>query len=177
MKKFCIVLALIGSFFFQNCERKEPKRMTLQQVSEAKKNLAKVNKILVNEDRTLIEGYIKRYQLDAMKETGTGLYYMVWGDAQGEPIKNGNVVEFAYKITLLDGTVCYKSEPGLPKKFKVGQGGVESGLEQAVLLMRKGQKGKFIMPPHLAYGLIGDVDKIPSRSTIVYDIEMLNVYR
>lgn len=177
MRVFLIIMLFISSFFLLNCERKEPKRMTLSQVSEAKKNLAKVNKILVNEDKALIEGYIKRYRLDAMRETGTGLYYMVWGEAQGDPIKDGNVVEFAYKISLLDGTLCYKSEPDLPKKFKVGQGGVESGLEQAVLLMRKGQKGKFILPPHLAYGLIGDVDKIPSRSTIIYDIEMLNVYR
>ncbi len=177
MRRILVLMLLISPLFLLNCERKEPKRMTLKQVSEAKKNLAKVNKILVNEDKALIEGYIKRYRLDGMKETGTGLYFMVWGDAQGDTINDGNLVEFAYKISLLDGTLCYTSEPDSPKKFKVGQGGVESGLEQAVLLMRKGQKGKFIMPPHLAYGLIGDVDKIPSRSTIVYDIEMLNVYR
>ena len=81
MRRILVLMLLISPSFFLNCERKEPKRMTLKQVSEAKKNLAKVNKILVNEDKALIEGYIKRYRLDAMKETGTGLYYMVWGDA------------------------------------------------------------------------------------------------
>ncbi len=171
-----IIIVLIVVLTFHSCNNKEEKRMTRKEINEAKKAFVKINKTLVNEDRSLIEGYIKRHNLD-MKETGTGLYFMVWGDAQSDSIKDGNVIEFAYKITLLDGTVCYKSEPDLPKKFRVGQGGVESGLEQAVLLMRKGQKGKFIMPPHLAYGLIGDIDKIPSRSTIIYDIEMLNVYR
>jgi FKBP-type peptidyl-prolyl cis-trans isomerase len=43
--------------------------------------------------------------------------------------------------------------------------------------MKPGQKGKFILPPHLAYGLLGDEKMIPSRSIIVYDIEMLKVYR
>lgn len=176
MRVINLFLLLIIVFSFQACNNKEKKRMTSRDVTEAKKAFAKINKILVNEDRTLIEGYIKRHQLD-MKETGTGLYYMVWGSSQGDSIRDGNVVEFSYKITLLDGTLCYQSKPNSPKNFKVGEGGVESGLEQAVKLMRKGQKGKFILPPHIAYGLIGDIDKIPSRSIIVYDIEMLNVYR
>ncbi len=174
MKIFNILL--IFAFAFHSCSNKEERRMTQKDVSEAKKAFAKINKILVNEDRSLIQGYINRYRLDGMKETGTGLYYLVWGDSQGDSIRDGNVVEFSYKITLLDGTLCYQSEPDVPKKFKVGIGGVESGLEQAVVLMKKGQKGKFILPPHLAHGLLGDVDKIPSRSIIVYDIEMLNVY-
>lgn len=149
--------------------------MTRKEVAEAKNTFAKINKVLIAEDRSLIEGYIKRYRLDGIKESGTGLFYLVWGESEGDSIKVGNFVEYNYKVTLLDGTLCYKSDK--PKKFKVGIGGVESGLEQAVLLMKKGQKGKFILPPHLAYGLIGDADKIPSRAIIVYDIEMLNVYR
>jgi FKBP-type peptidyl-prolyl cis-trans isomerase len=31
------------------------------------------------------------------------------------------------------------------------------------------------MPPHLAYGLIGDNKKIPARATIIYDVEILDV--
>jgi FKBP-type peptidyl-prolyl cis-trans isomerase len=176
MKIINILLLVIFAFAYPSCKNKEEKRMTRRDVSEAKKKFEKINKILVNEDRFLIEGYIKRYRLDGIKETGTGLYYLVWGNSEGDSIRDGNVVEFSYKVTLLDGTLCYQSEPGKPKKFKVGVGGVESGLEQAVMIMKKGQKGKFILPPHLAHGLLGDVDKIPSRSIIVYDIEMLNVY-
>lgn len=172
-----IIIFLIIVNFTPSCKRDEGKKMTRKDVAEAKKTFAKINKVLIDEDRMLIEGYIKRYRLDGMKESGTGLYYLVWGNAVGDSIKAGNLVEYSYKVTLLDGTLCYQSNSNSPKKFKVGMGGVESGLEQAVLLMRKGQKGKFILPPHLAYGLIGDADKIPSRAIIVYDIEMLNVYR
>lgn len=172
-----IFIFLIMVNLLPSCKRNEGKRMTNKEVSDAKNSFAKINKVLINEDRTLIEGYIKRHRLEGMKESGTGLYYLVWGNAEGDSIKYGNVVEYSYKVTLLDGTLCYQSNSNSTKKFKVGMGGVESGLEQAVLLMRKGQKGKFILPPHLAYGLIGDADKIPSRSIIVYDIEMLNVYR
>ena len=60
-------------------------------------------------------------------------------------------------------------------RFKIGQGGVESGLEEAVLLMSVGDKGRFIMPPHLAHGLLGDNNKIPPRSIIVYQAELIKL--
>ena len=59
----------------------------------------------------------------------------------------------------------------------MGKGGVESGLEMAVLLMKDGQKGKFILPPHLGHGLIGDNDKIPPLAILVFDIELLAVIK
>jgi len=171
-----IIFFTLIAFCFYGC-KDQPNKILRKDIPEAKKAFAKINKVLIEQDRTLIEGYIKRHHLEMMKETGTGLYYFVWGESTGDVIKTGNVVEYTYKVTLLDGTLCYQTDSNSPKTFTVGHGGVESGLEQAVLLMRKGQKGKFILPPHLAFGLQGDWNKIPSRSIIVYDIEMLNVYR
>jgi FKBP-type peptidyl-prolyl cis-trans isomerase len=62
-----------------------------------------------------------------------------------------------------------------PKTFLIGQGGVESGLEEGILLLQEGDKARFIMPPHLAHGLIGDRDKIPARATIIYDLELVSL--
>jgi FKBP-type peptidyl-prolyl cis-trans isomerase FkpA len=169
----CIIVCII---LVSGCQP-DKKRHSSKDISEAQQTLVKINKALVINDREVIESYIKRQKLDSMKESGSGLYYFIWGNPKGDLVKTGNVVEYNYKISMLDGTVCYQSEAGNPKKFKVGLGGVESGLEQAVLLMCQGQKGIFILPPHLAYGLLGDEKMIPSRSIIVYEIEMLNVYR
>jgi FKBP-type peptidyl-prolyl cis-trans isomerase FkpA len=171
-----IILLGLTVISFAGC-KKDSKRLSRSDYLVAKSKLAKINRTLIDQDRSLIEGYIKRHKLEGVRESGTGLFYLIWGKPYGDSIKLGNVVEYSYKITLLDGTLCYQSERDNPKKFRVGQGGVESGLEQAVLLMLPGQKGKFILPPHLAYGLLGDEKMIPSRSIIVYDIEMLNVYR
>jgi FKBP-type peptidyl-prolyl cis-trans isomerase len=52
---------------------------------------------------------------------------------------------------------------------------VESGLEEGILLLQEGDKARFIMPPHLAHGLIGDRDKIPARATIIYDLELVSL--
>ena len=52
---------------------------------------------------------------------------------------------------------------------------VETGLHEGIKYMKVGEKAKMILPSHLAHGLIGDSKKIPPRSTIVYDIELLDL--
>ena len=112
-----------------------------------------------------------------MKETKTGLWYHIDIEGEGELAVKGDVVELSYTIALLDGTACYSSDSLGNKQFKVGQGGVEPGLEEGILLLNKGAKATFIMPPHRAHGLVGDDDKIPGRKSIVYKVEVVDIKR
>jgi len=68
----------------------------------------------------------------------------------------------------LNGKFCYSSDSTGLKKFKVGQGGVESGLEEMLLMMHKGDTAEMLMPPHLAHGLMGDQKKIPTLAILHY---------
>ncbi|PLX11282.1 MAG: hypothetical protein C0594_03890 [Marinilabiliales bacterium] len=52
---------------------------------------------------------------------------------------------------------------------------VISGLEEGISMMREGEKARFIIPPYLAWGLLGDEDKVPMRSIVVYDVELISV--
>ncbi len=157
------------------CKSKEDRSNATKFNSQTKEALERVNRVLIKEDREHIEAFIKRNKLEGITESPTGLFYLIWGDADGIPVKSGYLVEYSYKVTLLDGTLCYQSKPDSLGTFVVGRGGVEAGLEEGVLLMKEGQKAKFIMPPHLAHGLIGDANRIPARAIIVYDIELLRV--
>jgi FKBP-type peptidyl-prolyl cis-trans isomerase len=157
-----------------SCNENHNKSQTTS-VPDAKKKLEQVNKTLVDKDKEAIEAYISRHKLEGMEENKSGLFYLVWGDSLGPKVKTGHVVVLNYKISLLDGTKCYSSNQDKPKEFLVGHGGVEAGLEMAVLLMHEGQKGKFIMPPHLGHGLLGDNEKIPPLAILVYDVELLMV--
>lgn len=157
------------------CKSKEDKGDATKFNSQTKEALERVNRVLIKEDREQIEAFIKRNKLEGITESPTGLFYLIWGDTVGIPVKSGYLVEYSFKVTLLDGTLCYQSKPDSLGTFVVGRGGVEAGLEEGVLLMKEGQKAKFIMPPHLAHGLIGDANRIPARAIIVYDIELLRV--
>ena len=132
------------------------------------------NRYLATVDAERIESFAKRRNWK-MQTTKTGLWYMIYEQGSGPKTKSGQLALLNYEISLLDGTLCYSSDSLGAKTFAVGHGGVESGLEEGILLLREGDKARLIMPPHRAHGLLGDMNKIPARSIIVYDIELLKL--
>ncbi len=133
-----------------------------------------VNKKLVNHDVEQIKKYVDSLGINA-KTTQTGLWYFISSEGEGPKAEKRQIITLKYKVLLLDGTVCYNSDKDGLKVFEVGHGGVESGLEEGVLMLNKGSKAIFILPPYLAHGLLGDDNKIPVRSPIVYEVEVLSI--
>ena len=76
---------------------------------------------------------------------------------------------------LLNGTPCYEITDQQPKTITIGKGGVESGVEQGLQVMRSGSEGILIIPPHLGHGNFGDRDKIPGNTVIIYYVKVLEV--
>ena len=136
--------------------------------------LIRVNRDLVEEDAQDIEAFAKSQNWD-MKVTESGLWYMIYGNGDGEKAVDGKVVTIEYSLSLFNGLVCYSSDEFGPLTFKLGFGNVESGLEEGMLLLRTGDRARFIMPPYLAHGLTGDGDCIPPRVAVVYDVELIGI--
>ncbi len=141
---------------------------------QAKKTLKEVNKYLTQDDEDVMIGYARRMGWD-MKIDSTGMLYQIYKNGAGEKAKELKFITLNYTVSLLDGTVCYSSDSTGVLSFRILQGGKESGLEYGMLKLREGDKARFIMPPYLAHGLIGDENKIPPRSIIIYDVEVLKV--
>lgn len=142
--------------------------------NQYKEDMVRVNKLLNEQEREDIDSYIKRHDLN-MQSTGTGLRYMITDTGSGPIAMAEKVAVINYSISLLDGRQVYSSDELGKKKFLIGKGGVEAGLEEGILLMRVGDKAKFILPSHLAYGLAGDDKKIPSRAPLVYAVELVEL--
>jgi FKBP-type peptidyl-prolyl cis-trans isomerase FkpA len=171
--KLFLLFVILSALIADGCRHKESV-VSEEQYREARKKMVEVNRILVKKDQQRIKGYIERQHID-MKETKTGLWYSIEKEGIGQPAETGKNVKISYKVSLLDGRECYNSEKNGIKEFQIGQGGVESGLEEGILLLREGSKAKFIMPPHLAHGLTGDGNCIPARAIILYEIEVLSI--
>lgn len=176
-KKKCIIyFSLCLILFVTACRQSKKTNEEVQSKTQFKENLLKANKGLLSLDEEKIKAYIKRRHWD-MKQTQSGMWYeLVSTDsAPNDSAKVGKIAHLKYKVSLLDGTLCYSSDSTGLLHFNIGYGGVEFGLEQAILLMKIGDKGRFVMPPHLAHGLLGDENKIPLRTTIVYQIELIDL--
>ena len=146
---------------------------TDSQKEPGKREMAALNRYLVQKDRERIESYMERRNLK-MTESPSGFWYLVKTEGNGAYLTDNDKVVMEYKCTLLDGTSCYSSAENGPREVILGRSEMEPGLNQALRMLKPGGEAIFILPPFLAYGLKGDGNKIPSRSVIIYDIKILN---
>lgn len=83
-------------------------------------------------------------------------------------------VSIRYEGRLIDGTIFDSSiARNEVKKFEITQ--LISGLQQGINLMSVGEKARFFIPAHLAYGDIGS-GVIPSASVLIFDVELVEVH-
>lgn len=120
---------------------------------------------------------VTKWQIDSSKvvTTPSGLKYFMFNEGTGEYASTGKVVTVNYSGYLPDGTIFDSSiERNEPITFALGQGQVIKGWEEGLMLLKKGSKAQFIIPPQLAYGSMA-MGKIPANSVLIFDIELLDI--
>ena len=104
----------------------------------------------------------------------SGLQYEVIKEGNGKLAKATDQVKCHYEGTLIDGTLFDSSvKRGQPAVFGVNQ--VIPGWVEALQLMPEGSKWKLYIPSELAYGAQGAGEMIPPHSTLVFEVELLEV--
>ncbi len=110
-----------------------------------------------------------------MKTTKSGLKYIIVQEGTGKTADSGDVVTVNYTGWLKDSTKFDSSvERDEPFTFTVGKHQVIPGWDQGIRLLNKGAKARFIIPPDLAYGN-RPIGKIPPNSTLIFDVELLEI--
>lgn len=92
--------------------------------------------------------------------------------------KNDDIIYMHYIGKLANGKQfdsSYSHTPKEPFEFKLGAGHVIGGWEQGVVGMCVGEKRKLTIPPSLGYGEEGYGDLIPAKSTLIFEIELMEI--
>ena len=173
IKAFTYFIFAVLGFMITACTYQEAGKEKLNP-GEYKEPLMEANKRVVKTEAQHIEDFLRRYKWE-MEESGSGLLYMIYYEGNGQQARNGMLASISYEIKVITGDVIYSSDKDGPLSFIIGNGEVISGLEEGILLMKVNDKAKFIIPSHLAYGLVGDGDLIPAKTTLIYDIELLSL--
>jgi len=104
----------------------------------------------------------------------SGLQYEVVKEGTGKKPKATDQVKCHYEGALIDGTLFDSSvKRGEPAVFGVNQ--VIPGWVEALQLMPEGSKWKLYIPSGLGYGSAGAGQTIPPHSTLVFEVELLEV--
>jgi FKBP-type peptidyl-prolyl cis-trans isomerase len=94
----------------------------------------------------------------------------------GPEARHGNQVSVHYVGTLTNGQKFDSSrDRSQTFPFKLGAGQVIKGWDQGVLGMKVGGLRKLTIGPDLAYGARGFPPVIPPNSTLIFEVELLEV--
>ena len=112
---------------------------------------------------------------EGVQETDSGLQYLVLEEGSGSENPGPKTkVSAHYHGTLIDGTVFDSSvDRGEPAQFGLNQ--VISGWTEALQMMKIGAKWRLYVPSALAYGEQGAGGAIAPHTTLIFDVELLDI--
>ena len=152
----------------------EELQAAIQRVRE--KEIAKMNALTEENARQGAEFLAENAKREGVISTESGLQYEVISSGDGESPTAESVVKTHYHGTLIDGSVFDSSvERGAPAQFAVN--GVIPGWTEALQLMKVGDKWKLFLPADLAYGLQSPSPNIPPNSTLIFEVELLEIVK
>ena len=109
-----------------------------------------------------------------VQTTQSGLQYQILKPGTGPSPKANSIVKVNYEGRLIDGTVFDSSiARNQAAEFQVSQ--VIQGWTEGLQLMKEGAEYRFFIPAQLGYGQIGSGDVIEPNSTLIFDIELIEI--
>lgn len=144
---FLFVLLVVGGFVFWSINYEE--------------------KVEISEGENIVEGGAEEVNDLKKEDLEVG---------EGVEVKKGDTVSVHYTGTLTNGTKFDSSlDRNQPFEFTVGDSQVIAGWEVGLVGMKVGGKRKLTIPPALGYGDRGAGASIPPNSTLIFEIELLEI--
>lgn len=117
-----------------------------------------------------------KLKLNVEQTTASGLKVKLLQEGKGTQATKGSTVAVHYVGTLTDGKKFDSSrDRGQPIKFKLGEGRVIKGWDEGIAMLRVGDKALFTIPAELGYGSREIPNLIPANSTLVFEVELMDV--
>lgn len=130
---------------------------------------------LIKKEQDNLAKYIKDKNI-AVQPTTSGIYFIESIAGKGIKIDTGAWVSVHFKVFLIDGKQLFSSyERGEPIAFEYGKRFDTPGVEEAIGMMKKSGKATVIVPSKLAFGETGRGAVVPPFSTMIYELEIINV--
>ena len=172
------ILFIIPIFFMFSCQPEQEIAVFDEpdsEISFTKEQSIEMHRMWVKDESYKIDRYVERHQWDAIS-TESGVRYCVYEKGSGISIEKDMLITVEFEVRLIDSdtTLCYTSDKNGEHTFLVGMDNVESGLHEAVKYLHVGDRAHIILPHFAAHGLLGDMNKIPPLSTVLYDIYVVD---
>ena len=152
-------------------------RFTTKMQQAQMEKQAEANKVTYKDFIAENEAFLaKNKEKPGVTTTASGLQYEVIKMVTGPKPTAENTVKVHYVGTLIDGTEFDSSvKRNEPAQFPVS--GVIPGWTEALQLMPVGSKFKLCIPQSIAYGPTGAGEVIKPYSTLIFEVELLEIIK
>ena len=135
---------------------------------DMKEHLINANRTVAQSEETAIDEYIARRQWPMEKLTD-GARLWIYQSGKGAKVEMEDSVRVIYSIEAINGKRIYDN---VEERYVAGRRSEMTGLDAAVLQMRRGDRARVILPSNLGYGIGGDGDRIPQSAILVVDLRV-----
>ncbi len=128
-------------------------------------------------EKVILKQFLREEELP-VQPTKSGLYYFCLKEGTGRKVQKDDTVTVNYEGRFLNGkffdsTVRRKQ----PFQFVYGtEWQVVAGMEEAIGMMKEGEKSLFILPSNLAFGTEGSsTGIIPPFTSLIFEVEIIAI--
>ncbi len=128
-------------------------------------------------EKVILKQYMDGKKL-SITPTTTGLYYIPVVKSNGESVAVGDTITVNYEGRFFNSKIFDSTKKrNEPFQFVYGQKWqVVEGLEEAIGMMKEGERSLFILPSRLAFGENGSsTGIIPPFTSVVFEVELIEV--
>lgn len=180
------------SVFIRNNREMIPQGMNLQSEIKVETRILKIETAEVHaknmeaenrrlelgefEEKKILDKYVTDSNITALP-FANGMYYIQLRKGEGLGCDSAKVALIRYKGCFLNGR-CFDTayENSSFDYILSAEEQLIKGLEIGIRKMHKGEKAKFILPSHLAFGSSGSsTGMVPPFTTVVYEVELIKV--
>jgi gliding motility-associated peptidyl-prolyl isomerase len=167
-------LVIFGMLFAIGCQDQVARRPKQHSSGSFLKESVVRNKKLVASEEKLIDSIIKSNPGKEYIASQKGYWYTyeIKNETDTLKPKRGDVAFFEYEINDLKGNVIYTALELRPQDYLVDKEDIMIGLRDGIKLMRKNEKVTFLFPSHIAYGYLGDKNRIGPNVPIMCTVTL-----
>lgn len=169
MKHCYITILLLTMLALTGCNNTPVIEIAPSQSEMLKENMINANKYFASSEETEMDAYIGRRGWEMLKlSNGTRVWEYQKGS--GPQPQGDDHVKVCYSVEALNGQKVYDL---VEDELVMGQCKDLPGLETALRTLHYGSRAKVVIPSAMAYGVVGDGDKISTRMVLVLDIQLI----
>ena len=171
-------LVVILTFFtlLMSCSNPEARKPIVRKTSSFMNESIERNKMLNKAENAILLQRIKSDTLHNYVNSENGFWYyydLSVSDEKYTP-NRGDEVFYTHEIRGLNNVILYSEEELGTKSYLIDKEELITGLQDALKIMKEGEKVTFLFPSYKAYGYTG-YDRVQPNQPLIYSIKLLKI--